>query len=211
VLRSHHSGSRGVALALAAFVGVSLSGCASLGSYVWVDDYRDPQASAEIGPYLLAPGDVIQVRVFLQEGLSARARVRSDGKISLPFLNDVQAAGYEPVALAKQVAVRLKDFVNSPMVTISVEEPRQLQILVAGEVARPGVVQTAPESGLLAALVLAGGLTDFAHDDRIFVLRPGNRTEATALRIRFDYPTLLRGRGHSSQFRLRTGDQVVVE
>jgi polysaccharide export outer membrane protein len=184
--------------------------CASVGPHVWVDEYRDPQPPASTG-YVLAPGDVVQVRVFLQEGLSARARVRSDGKISLPFLNDVQAAGYEPAALAKQVAVRLKDFVNSPMVTISVEEPRQLAVLVAGEVTHPGVVQVAPDSGVLPALVLAGGLSDFAHNDRIFVVRPPARAEPAAVRIRFSYPSLLRGDTQSAAFRLKPGDQLVVE
>jgi polysaccharide export outer membrane protein len=186
-------------------------GCANLGPHVWVDEYQDPMPPPESGAYVLAPGDVIQVRVFLQEGMSARARVRSDGKISLPFLNDVQAAGYEPAVLAQQLAVRLKDFVNNPVVTISVEEPRQLEILVVGEVQRQGAVMLSPGAGVLQALVAAGGITEFGHQDRIFVVRQRVGDSPKGVRVRFSYPDLLRGGGRAAAFRLRSGDQVVVD
>jgi polysaccharide export outer membrane protein len=185
----------------------SLLACASVGEHVWVDDYRDPQQTSEPSGYVLAAGDTIQVRIFLQDGMSARTKVRSDGKITLPFLNDVQAAGYEPAALAQQLTVRLRDFVNNPVVTISVEEQRQMPILVVGEVTRQGIATMVPGAGVLEALVVAGGLTPFAHPDRIFVVRPG----PSPARIRFSYPSLLRGKGLAGSFRLKPGDQLVVE
>jgi polysaccharide biosynthesis/export protein len=192
---------------MAAALLVAVGGCANLGQYTWVDQYRDPQPPAKPTPYVLAPGDVVQVRVFNQEGMSARTRVRSDGKISLPFLNDVEAEGLEPKVLAQQLQVRLKDFINDPVVTVSVEEPRQMQIVVVGEVSHPGVIGLPPAAGVLPALVLAGGLTDFAHDDRIFVVR---RDPAPA-RIRFTYRSLLAAGGAAGAFRLTPGDVVVVE
>ena len=198
-------------IAFGAFILLTAVACAGVGEYVWVDDYRDLHPPAESSAYVLAPGDLIQVRVFLQEGMSARARVRSDGKISLPFLNDVQAGGYEPAVLAQQLGVRLRDFVNNPVVTVSVEEPRQLQIPVVGEAAHQGVVTLAPGAGLLQALVSAGGLTDFARPDRIFVVRPGHKGETVPARIRFVYTALLRAEGQAATFRLKPGDQVVVE
>jgi polysaccharide export outer membrane protein len=197
---------RTAGLGAALFLAMASLGCANLGEYVWVDDYRDTRAAASGGGYVLAAGDVVQVSVFLQQGMSARTRIRTDGKISLPFLNDVQAEGYEPAVLAQQLQVRLKDFVTNPVVTISVEEPRQLPILVVGEVAKQGTILLPYGTGVLEALTGAGGLTDFAHKDRIFVVRP----DQAGVRIRFSLAPLLRG-GQGSSFRLRPGDHVVVE
>jgi polysaccharide export outer membrane protein len=191
----------GAAIALAALA----VGCTNLGEHVWVNDYRDPQPR-DTRTYVLGAGDVIQVRVYGEEAMSTKAKVRSDGKVTLPLLNDVQAAGYEPAVLAQQLTVRYKDFRNNAVVTVSVEEARQLQILVVGEVTKQGVASVSSGAGVLEALVSAGGLTEFAHRDRIFVLRPD-----PPARIRFSYPALLRGNGQASSFRLKPGDQVVVE
>jgi polysaccharide export outer membrane protein len=192
---------------VAVILTLSSVACANLGEYVWIDDYRDTHTTASSTGYVLAAGDVVQVKVFLQEGMSARTRIRTDGKISLPFLNDVQAEGYEPAVLAQQLQVRLKDFVNNPVVTISVEEQRQVPILVVGEVVRQGTVLLPPNSGVLEAVTAAGGLNDFAHKDRVFVVRP----DMAGVRIRFGLPALLRSLGQAGAFRLRPGDHVVVE
>src|SRR5512140_2351272 len=98
-----------------------LAACATEGKFVWVQDYKSPAAAAE--GYVIGPGDLLDVRVFQQEGMSAKVRVRPDGKVSLPFLNDVEAAGYAPAVLAAQLQTRLKDFINTPVVTVSLEEP----------------------------------------------------------------------------------------
>src|SRR4051812_44801985 len=115
-------------------VALSLTACAH-GKYVWVDDFGDPTGDAK---YTISPGDLLYVRVWNQENMSARTKVRTDGKISLPFLNDVAAAGSEPQVLAQQLQTRLKDFIVNPVVTISVEEVRPLTVSVLGEVGKPG-------------------------------------------------------------------------
>jgi polysaccharide export outer membrane protein len=173
---------------------------------VWVDQYRDPSAGKE-RRYVLGAGDTVQVRVFGQEGMGATARVRSDGKITLPFLNDVQAEGYEPSVLAQQIQARLKDFINEPVVTVSVESARDMQVLLVGEVQRPGTTPLPPGSGVLAAIVAGGGLTDFADDEMIFVVR---HTPQPA-RIRFTYKSLIAPTGPATTFKLETGDVIVVE
>lgn len=182
-----------------------LSACANVGHFVWVDQYDAP-AVGDKG-YVIAAGDLLNVRVFNQESMSARGRVRSDGRISLPFLNDVEAAGYTPTALAGQLQTRLKDFVNTPVVTVSVEEVRKLSVSFVGEVGKQGMLPLDPDTGLLQALAAAGGLSETAHHDRIFVLRGS----APTIRVRFDYEKLLHAEGKSSLFRLREGDIVVVE
>jgi polysaccharide biosynthesis/export protein len=154
-------------------------------------------------------GDTVSVRVFQQDGMSARARVRNDGKISLPFLNDVAVAGLAPNAVAGQLQVRLKDFINNPIVTVSLEEIRQVSVSVLGEVLRPGQVTFEPGAGLLQALAASGGFTVFARRD-IFVMRtlPG---ESAPVRIRFTFDALSHGEGKGPLFKLRNSDVVIVE
>jgi polysaccharide biosynthesis/export protein len=180
-----------------------LLACADVGKFVWVQDYvppPDPQG------FVLGPGDVVLVRMFGQEAFTTRARIRSDGRISLPLLNDVDAAGYTPASLGQQLDTRYKDFVKVPAVTVSVEDAQPLQLPVAGEVGKPGVVAADRGATLLTVLLQAGGLTDFAHRDRIFVVRRAPQP----VRIRFSWKELLRD-GDGGRFQLRTGDLVVVE
>jgi polysaccharide biosynthesis/export protein len=183
-----------------------LAGCASVGQYTWVDELPDAGAPP-VGQYVIAPGDVIQVRVYNQEGMSVRTRVRTDGKISLPFLYDVDAAGYTPTALAQQLQTRLKEFVNLPVVTVSLDEPRASSVSVLGEVSHPGTFIIDGSTGVLQALALAGGLTDYARRDRIFVVR----STPSPLRIRFTFQKLAQIEGRAPRFRLQPGDVVVVE
>lgn len=186
-----------------------LTGCAGdPGRFVWVDEYRD--AVSPPREYVIVAGDVLNVRVFQQDNMSARVRVRNDGKVSLPFLNDVLAAGYTPAVLAQQLQTRLKDFVNTPVVTVSLEEIKPLPVSVLGEVAHPGIFQLEPGAGVLQALASAGGFTEFARQDGIYVLRKEAK-EPNPTRIRFTYRALIRAHGKAAAFALQAGDVVVVE
>jgi polysaccharide export outer membrane protein len=178
------------------------------GVFTWVDDYADA-AQAE-GEYVIRPGDLVNVRVFGQENMSAHSRVRGDGKITMPFLNDVTAAGFTPVILSAQLQTRLKDFINNPVVTISLEEVRQVNVSVLGEVLRPGVYNLDPGStGVLQAIAAAGGFSNFASRD-LFVLRPSPGAEKPQ-RIRFDFEHVSRAQGKGAGFRLKAGDVLIVE
>jgi polysaccharide export outer membrane protein len=191
-----------------AALSLTLFGCRhDPGVYIRADEYVAPPVNE--GEYVIRPGDVLNVRVFQQDNMSARARVRSDGKISLPFLNDVTAAGFTPPVLGAQLQTRLKDFINNPVVTVSLEEVRQQSVAVLGEVPRPGVYPLEIGAGVLQALAAAGGFTQFAYKD-IFVLRPMPLGEKP-LRIRFDYEKVSRGDGKGATFLLRNGDTVIVE
>lgn len=177
------------------------------GAFMTVDEYVPP---VSVGEYVIMPGDTLNVRVFQQEAMSSRVKVRADGRVSLPLVNDWMAAGKTPKALAAELQVQLKDFINTPVVTVSVEETRPLSVSILGEVTRPGVVVLEAGSGVLTALSAAGGFTDFAHKDGIFVLRsrPG---ESTPARVRFTWDALTSGEGKAATFRLLPGDVVVVE
>jgi polysaccharide export outer membrane protein len=174
--------------------------------FVWVDQVQD-LGQSPTGEYTIGIGDLLSIQVWDQEKISARTRVRSDGRISLPFVNDIQAAGKVPVRLASEIESGLRSVILNPRVTVVVEESKPLSISVLGEVLKPGLQTLDVGAGVAQALAAAGGLNAFAHKDRIFVLRSG----PTAPRIRFKYEALIGAVGRAPLFRLRSGDVVVVE
>jgi polysaccharide export outer membrane protein len=178
------------------------SGCTPRAPYVWVEEV--PQVQGE--EVVIASGDLVSVRVFNQESMSVRGRIRADGKIAMPFLGDVELRGRTPAAASKDLAARLREFIVSPVVTVSVEEPRATTVSVLGEVAHPGVYSLDVAAGVLQALAAAGGLTDYASRDSIFVVRRGSNS-----RIRFAFASLLHAGGRAAGFRLQPGDALVVE
>jgi polysaccharide export outer membrane protein len=195
--------------ALAVALLLTVSACKTTGEYVWVDDLPQAPAPAE-KEYVIQTGDIISVRVWNQEGMSARARVRQDGKISLPFLNDVEVSGITPTAAAKRIQARLKEFIVNPVVNVSLEEVRPVTVAVLGEVVHPGNYPIDSTSGVMHALALAGGMNPYANKDMILVIRQ-KADGGAPLRIRFTYEALTQARGKAASFRLQMGDVVVVE
>jgi polysaccharide export outer membrane protein len=184
-------------------------GCKTVGEYVWVDDLpQTPQVTDR--EYVIQSGDVISIRVWGQEGMSSKGKVRPDGRISVPFVNDVEAAGRTPAALAKAIQAKLKDFIVNPVVTVTLDDARPLQVSVLGEVAKPGSFNLDQNAGVLQAIAVAGGMTPFASKDSIMVIRqkPGG---GSPLRIRFTYESLTQLKGRAASFRLQGGDVVVLE
>jgi polysaccharide export outer membrane protein len=181
------------------------TGCAGPGEYVWYNEL--PPSQAQPGEYLIDTGDLLDVRVLAHEDMTVlKQKVRADGRISIPIVGDVEARGKRPGALRAEIEARLKDYFVSPSVTISVEEaPKTITCL--GEVGKPGAYPLEPGAGLARALALAGGLTDFASRDRIFVIRQ----KPMPTRIRFTYAWVLRDEGRAAAFPLRPGDLIVVE
>jgi len=157
--------------------------------------------------YVIGVGDALNIQVWEQDKMSAHVRVRTDGRISLPFVDDIDAAGKTPIRLSRALEGALKSVVVTPKVTVIVEESRPLSVSILGEVARPGLQTLDTGSGIAQALAASGGLTAFAHKNRIFVLR----ADAHPTRTRFSYEDITRAVGTATQFRLRTGDVVVVE
>jgi polysaccharide export outer membrane protein len=192
-----------------ALLALTLGGCKTQAPYIWGDALPASKEPAD-KEYVIQPGDQLSVRVWGQDSMSARAKVRPDGRISLPFLDDVEAAGLTPSALGKRVQARLKEYVVNPVVTVSLEDLRPVVVSVLGEVTRPGQYPLEQGSGVLQALAAAGGMTPFADKDWILVVRKrkdGTDTE----RIRFTYESLKGAQGRAATFRLQGGDVVVVE
>lgn len=183
-------------------IALSLVACSGAGKYVWVNDL--PAVSASPDEYRIRAGDLVSIIVFQQDAMSARARVRSDGKLAFPILGDIVVRGLRPADVKGQLEARLKEYVLTPHVTVSIEETQPIEVSVLGEVARPGIFTLKANATLAQALASAGGMTDFANRDRVFVIRPPKR-------IRFTYEGIVRGEGRSATFVLEPGDLIVVE
>jgi polysaccharide export outer membrane protein len=195
---------RGAVLAAALFV---IPGCGSAGVFTWYRDLPHNEFQSSSGEYVIGIGDTVRVQVYDQEGLTVRSKIRPDGRLALPFVGEVVAVGRHPLALAKEIEARLKEFFVTPRVTVTVEESVPVTISVLGEVGHVGLLTLEPNAGLLQALAQAGGPTDYADKSSIYVLRrsPDFR------RIRFTYDSLLQNREGAATFSLRTGDVLVVE
>lgn len=184
---------------------IVLTACGGSGPYVWVDNL--PTTTAAPAEYLISTGDVISVRIVNQDSMSTKARVRSDGRIALPLLGDVEVKGKKPSSLRQELEARYKEYLVAPSLTVSIDEIAPVAVSVLGEVAHPGVVQMDSGCGVAQALAAAGGLTDYANRDRIFVVRRGEKP----LRVRFTFDGLAGGDSAAVRFTLQRGDVVVVE
>ncbi len=208
-LKRSLSAARAVVLAASLFTSLGAGGCGA-GAYVWVDQLGAAGAvAAPEGVYLIAAGDQLNIRVYDQDAISTRSRVGPDGTIAIPLIGEIMAQGQRPAALARQIEARLKPFIVAPSVAITVEEAQSVKISVVGEVAHPGVFVINPGAGVVQALALAGGITEFADRDSIYVLRA--HAAKGPLRIRLTYAGLTRGLGRAPAFPLQAGDTVVAE
>jgi len=174
----------------------------------------------DLGEYRIGPEDMLQISVWKNEAVSRIVPVRPDGKISLPLLNDVQAAGLTPLELRDVLTQKLTDYMPNPEVSVIVTEVRSFKVSVIGEVIKPGRYDLKSWSTVLDALALAGGFTPFAARSRIVILRPDGNT---VKRIPFNYnkvtaspdgflDRIIRsgGSGDQENFYLQNSDIVLV-
>lgn len=182
----------------------ALAACSQTGPYVWADTL--PASASQQSDVVIQDGDVVVVRVFNQEPLSTRERVRSDGRITMPVIGEMMARGKRPAQLAAEIQDRLKSVVVAPSVSVVMEQGGEMKVSVVGEVRNSGVFQLDPGANVLHALAAAGGLSDYADDDKIFVVR-----RSLPQRVRFRYADLRSADPKSVGFTLQSGDVVVVE
>jgi polysaccharide export outer membrane protein len=151
--------------------------------------------------------DVLDINVWKEPDVSRVVPVRPDGKISLPLLNDVQAAGLTPAQLATQLTENLKKYVTNPQVTVIVTVINSQRVYILGEVTRPGAFPLIPGMSVLQALSSAGGFTQFAKVKSIFVRRLENGKEA---KYPFNYREVISGKRPEQDILLKAGDTIVV-
>jgi len=156
--------------------------------------------------FRIGPEDILDVQVWKNSDLSRIVPVRPDGMISLPLVNDIQAAGLTPTDLRQQITQRLAEFVPSPEVSVIVREVHSVKVAVLGAVRMPGLYEVKSPATVLEMLARAQGLNEFADRGRIVVLRQNG---GTTTRIPFNYRKVAEG-SEQDNFSVRPGDIVVV-
>ena len=163
------------------------------------------RVAAATAEYTIGPEDVLDISVWKNPELSRKVPVRPDGKVSMPLINDIQAAGLTPSELREQLAKRLAEFVPSAEVAVIVSEVQSLKVAVVGAVKTPGRFMLKSPATVLECIALAQGLTEFAARDRIVVLRQNG---TTTTRIPFNYSKIADANGQDNFF-VRPGDIIV--
>jgi polysaccharide biosynthesis/export protein len=156
--------------------------------------------------YVIGPEDMLMITVWKNDALSRTLPVRPDGKISLPLLYDVQAAGLTAMQLRDKLASAFGEFMPNPEVAVSVMEVKSYRVSVLGEVQKPGVLQLKADTTVLEAIALAGGFRDFASPGKITILRKDSN--GATQKIRFNYNRVVKD--GENNVTLKSGDVVLV-
>jgi polysaccharide biosynthesis/export protein len=157
--------------------------------------------------YVIGPDDVLQVLYWREKDVSAEVVVRPDGMISLPLLNDVKAAGLTPEQLRDAVNEAAKKFFEDPNVTINIKAINSRKVFITGSVAKPGPYALSAPTTVLQLISMAGGLTEFAKQKDIAIMRTENGKQ---LRFPFNYKDVAKGKNLRQNIELKPGDTVIV-
>ncbi|MGA8144183.1 MAG: polysaccharide biosynthesis/export family protein [Candidatus Acidiferrales bacterium] len=165
------------------------------------------KAATEDPNYIIGAQDVLDISVWKEPELTRTVPVRPDGKISMPLLNDVQAAGLTPLRLAADITTGLKKFVTDPQVTVIVTTINSQRVYILGEVTRAGAYPLLPNMTVLQALSSAGGFTQYANLKKIYVLRI---EDGKQVKHPFNYKDVLAGKAADQNIFVKAGDTIVV-
>jgi len=170
------------------------------------EDSRLVPATTDPG-YVIGPQDELYISVWKEQDVTRTVPVRPDGKISLPLINDIQAAGLTPVQLAGLITEKLNKYLTEPQVTVIVTATNSRRIFIMGEVGRSGAYALLPDMTILQALSGAGGFSQFANLKGIYVLRKENGKQ---VKYPFNYKEVIKGDRPQQNILLKPGDTVVV-
>ena len=158
--------------------------------------------------FLIGSDDVLGINVWKEAEVSRTETVRSDGKISLPLLGELQAAGKTPKQLQDEIHDKLAAYISDPEVTVIVQENRSHRFNVLGQVQHPGTYPLTTSTTVLDAIALAGGFRDFAKQRKIYVLR--SNADGTKTQLEFNYKKVIKGNNPEQNVKLSSRDTLVV-
>jgi polysaccharide export outer membrane protein len=164
------------------------------------------QEPASASDYVIGADDTLHISVWKEPDLSETLPVRSDGKISMPLLNDIPAAGLTPLQLRDSITEKLKKYIADPRVTVVVTAMNSRRVFVTGEVIHTGPMVLLPHMTVLQALAQAG-FTQFANPKNIYVLRTENGKQ---VKLPFNYKEVVKGNHPEQNIELKPGDTIVV-
>ena len=200
-----------------------LFGSLVLTSGVWAQAVADkapaqPGASGQVANasatqphdnnFVIGNDDVLTINVWKEPDISRSVPVRSDGKISLPLVGEVQAAGQTPLKLEQDIADKLKNYISDPEVTVIVQQINSQKFNILGQITRPGSYPLTNSPTVLDAIAIAGGFRDFAKKKSIYVLR--QNPDGTQVRLPFNYNEVVKGKNLAQNVKLQPRDTIVV-
>jgi len=158
--------------------------------------------------FVIGNDDVLAINVWKESDISRSIQVRSDGKISLPLVGEIQAAGRTPLELEKEITAKLRTYITNPVVTIMVDQINSEKFNVLGQVVKPGSYSLTLAPTVVDAIAIAGGPRDFAKQKNIYILR--RNISGGEFRIAFNYKDFIKGKTSQQNVQLRPHDIVVV-
>jgi len=165
-------------------------------------------AKAHDNSFVIGNDDVLAINVWKEPDVSRSVPVRSDGKISLPLVGEVQATGRTPLKLEEEIAARLKNYIAEPEVTVIVQQINSQKFNILGQVNKPGSYVISNSATVLDAIALAGGFRDFAKQKSIYILRQD--TDGSQTRLPFNYKEVVKGKNSGQNIKLQPRDTIVV-
>jgi polysaccharide export outer membrane protein len=158
--------------------------------------------------FIIGANDVLAINVWKEVDLSRSIPVRSDGRISLPLVGELQAAGKTPLQLEQDIAARLKNYITDPEVTVMVEQINSEKFNILGQVGRPGSYSLTATTTIVDAIALAGGFRDFAKKKGVYILR--KNAEGSESRIAFNYQDFIKGKDTNQNIVVKPHDTIIV-
>jgi len=158
--------------------------------------------------FVIGNDDVLAINVWKEPDISRSIPVRSDGKISLPLVGEVQAAGRTPLKLEQEITSKLQSYISQPEVTVIVQQINSQKFNVLGMVGHPGTFLITNSPTVLDAIAMAGGFRDFAKQKSIYILR--QNADGTETRIPFNYKDVVKGKNPAQNIKIQPRDTIVV-
>jgi polysaccharide export outer membrane protein len=173
-----------------------------------VSHAADASGKAHDDTFVIGNDDVLAINVWNEKEISRSVPVRSDGRISLPLVGEVQAAGQTPLKLEQEIATKLKSFISEPEVTVIVQQINSQKFNILGMVNKPGSYVISNSATVLDAIALAGGFRDFAKQKNVYVLR--QNPDGTQVRLPFNYKDVVKGKNAEQNVKLQPRDTIFV-
>jgi polysaccharide biosynthesis/export protein len=158
--------------------------------------------------FVIGADDLLAINVWQEPDVSRVVPVRSDGKISLPLVGEVVAAGLTPLQLEQQISDKLKNYITNPQVTVIVQQINSQKYNILGQVAKPGAYPLIAATTIVDAIAAAGGFKDFAKKKGIYILRKD--ASGSESRIAFNYQDFIKGKNTSQNVTIQPHDTIIV-
>ena len=169
---------------------------------------QDASLKPHDNSFVIGNEDIIAVSVWKEPDLTRSIPVRSDGKISMPLIGELQAAGRTPLQLEREITDKLQNFITAPEVTVIVEKINSKKFNILGEVAKPGSYPLSQASTIVDAIALAGGFRDFAKKSGLYVIRKGS--DGRDSKIPFNYKEFIKGKQSAQNIQIEPNDTIIV-